>query len=51
VRRRGASECRGGVGERSGDGDRRRGGASQTLEEEEARLLQLEVSGILPGRP
>jgi hypothetical protein len=48
---RGTSERRRGVGERSDGGDRRRGGAPRTLEEEEAGLLQFEVSGPVPDTP
>jgi hypothetical protein len=48
---RGAGERRGGVGECCGGDNGRRGGASRTLEEEEAGLLQFEVSGSVPRRP
>jgi hypothetical protein len=49
ARRRAAS--RGVCAHRRGAVDRRRGGASRTLEEEEAGLLQFEGGGILPRRP
>jgi hypothetical protein len=49
--RRGVSEYRGSAGERYGSNDGCRSCASRTLEEEEAGLLQFEVSSTFSVRP
>jgi hypothetical protein len=51
VRRRGAGECCWCVWERCGGDDGRHNSIGRTLEEEEARLLHLEVSSIFFERP
>jgi hypothetical protein len=51
ARHRGAGERRGGACERCGGDGGRHIGAFRTLEEEEAGLLQFEVSSAFPMRP
>jgi hypothetical protein len=51
ARRRGTSERHGGASERCGGGGGCHGGASRTLKEEEAGVLQFEIRSYLPKCP